>query len=93
MFKRNKFSLSPCEKKCQVAELCLNQTLIDLKSNALENEYDATILFSENFREKVQEILGKVQNSEDKIAAQKQENKLRTHTIQMKEERVLTTWN
>lgn len=84
-------SLPPSEKKRRVAELCLSQTLMDLKFNALENEQDTVAAFSENLREKIAKILSKVQISGDEVTALKKETQTRTCIKEMKEERM--RWN
>lgn len=85
-------SLPPIEKMCKITELCLNQTLKEIKHNALETEQDAVAVFSERLQNMMEEILHKVKVSAgDKIPAHKQDTQTRTAIKQMKEERSL--WN
>lgn len=85
-------SLPPADIKCKITELCLNQTLLEMKLNALEKEQDAVAAFSESLRNKVEEILHKVQSlTGDELPAHKQETQTRTAIKKMKEEKVL--WN
>ncbi|KAI9563654.1 hypothetical protein GHT06_011118 [Daphnia sinensis] len=85
-------SLPPADKKRKITELCLNQTLMEMKLNALEKEQDAVAAFSESLRNKMEEILHQVQSSAgDEQPAHKQETQTRTAIKKMKEEKVL--WN
>ncbi len=83
-------SLPPSEKKHRITELCLNQTLTEMKFNALEKEQDSVAAFSESLRDKMEEILQKIQSSAAD-EAHKQETQTRAAIKQMKEEKLL--WN
>ena len=84
-------SLPPSEKKQRITEICLNQTLRDLKFNALEKEQDAVAAFSDSLTEKREQILRKVQSSGNDIPTLKKETQTRMDIKQMKEEKSL--WN
>ena len=67
-------SLPPSEKKQRITEICLNQTLRDLKFNALEKEQDAVAAFSDSLTEKREQILRKVQSSGNDVPTLKKRN-------------------
>lgn len=83
-------SLEPAEKKRRVAEISLNQTLMDLKISALDEENEASLAFSEKLRAKIDDILTQI-TSGASIASKKQETKTITHITLIKAEKA--KWN
>jgi hypothetical protein len=62
---------------------------MEIKFNALENEHDAVAAFSESLRDKMEEVLSKVQSPDDE--ALKKKTQTRIAIKQMKEKKLL--WN
>lgn len=82
--------LPPQEKKRRVTQLCLNQTIIDLKNNASEEEYENIVAFEESLKEEIESILSKVQQSANQNL-QKSETQIGKHIKRLTEEK--QQWN
>jgi len=82
--------LLPPQEKKRVTQLCLNQTIVDLKNNASEEEYETIVAFEESLKEEVESILSKVQQSANENL-QKTETQIGKHIKRLTEEK--QQWN
>lgn len=81
--------MPPKEKKRHITQLCLNQTILDLK-NASEDDYDNIVAFEESLKSKMESILSKVEQSTNENL-QKTETQIGKNIRRINEEK--QQWN